>query len=200
MLVVGLTGGIASGKTAVSDAFTRLGVPVIDTDILAREVVEPGQPALGEIVRRFGPGVLTPEGRLDRTRLRRLVFADQDQRRELEDILHPRIRRLADQRLGELDSPYALVVVPLLVETGWDKKVDRVLVVDVPQQLQLARVMARDGVDKDQAHRTLAAQTDRTSRLALANDVIVNDADLATLQRRVAQLHRHYLHLAGVHP
>lgn len=197
MLVIGLTGGIGSGKTAVSDRFTRLGAPVIDTDLLARELVEPGQPALAEIMAEFGPDCLDGEGRLHRARLRERVFADPAGRRRLEAILHPRIRALARERIARLTAPYCLLVIPLLAETGMTDLVDRVLVVDAPEAMQIRRVMARDGMTEEQARRILAAQADRSQRLTLANEIVENAGDLAALDHQVAALHQHYLTLAA---
>ena len=194
MLVVGLTGGIGSGKTAVSDAFARRGAAVIDTDLIARELVEPGQPALAEIRARFGAEILTDDGRLDRRRLRQLIFTDPRARTDLETILHPRIDAAVRERLAAVDTPYAIVVIPLLTETGRQRGyLDRVLVVDVPERLQIERVMARDAVGAAQARQALAAQAGRAERLALADDVIHNDTSLAALDRQVEALHQSYL-------
>ncbi len=196
MLVVGLTGGIGSGKTAVSDRFARYGVPIIDTDLLARELVEPGQPALMEIATVFGPDCLDDAAHLDRARLRERVFADADGRRRLEAILHPRIRALAKQRLAQLTAPYSLLVIPLLAETGMTDWIDRVLVVDAPEAERLRRVMARDRMDEEQARRILAAQASREQRLALADEVVENSGGFAALERQISILHQHYLTLA----
>lgn len=196
MLVVGLTGGIGSGKTAVSDRFARHGVPIIDTDLLARELVEPGQPALTEIATAFGLDCLDGTGRLDRARLRERVFADASGRRRLEAILHPQIRALSRQRLAQLTAPYSLLVIPLLAETGMTDWIDRVLVVDAPEAERLRRVMARDQTDEEQARRILAAQASREQRLALADEVVENSGDFAALDRQVSTLHQHYLTLA----
>lgn len=201
MLVIGLTGGIGSGKTVVSDCFARLGAPIIDTDLLARELVEPGQPALAEIVAEFGPDCLDSDGRLQRSHLRERVFADPTGRRRLEAILHPRIRALARERIARLTAPYGLLVIPLLAETGMTDLVDRVLVVDAPEAEQIRRMMARDGIDEIQARRILAAQANRSQRLALADDVLENIGDLDELDRQVAALHRYYSALAAAgHP
>ncbi len=197
VLVIGLTGGIGSGKTAVSDRFAHLGAPVIDTDRLARELVEPGQPALAEIMTEFGLECLDDGGRLHRSRLRERVFADPAGRRRLEAILHPRIRALARERIARLTAPYCLLVIPLLAETGMTDLVDRVLVVDVPEEVQIRRVMARDGVTEAHARRILAAQADRNQRLALANEIVENTGDLAALDHQIAGLHQHYLTLAA---
>ncbi|MFO1429253.1 MAG: dephospho-CoA kinase [Candidatus Competibacteraceae bacterium] len=196
LLVVALTGGIGSGKTAVSEAFARHGVPVIDTDILAREVVEPGRPALQEIVEVFGEACLNAAGSLDRTYLRRVIFADAGRRQELEAILHPRILRALRERLATLQVPYCLVAVPLLVETGLDKQFERILLVDVPEKVQIERVMARDRVDAEQARRILSQQASRAQRLAVADEVIENTGTLAELEDKVTVLHQQYLALA----
>ena len=196
LLAIALTGGIGSGKTAVSQAFARHGVPVIDTDVLAREVVEPGQPALREIVEIFGDACLDPTGALDRAYLRRVVFADAERRQKLEAILHPRILRALRERLATLQATYCLVVVPLLVETGLDKQFERILVVDVPEQVQIERVMARDRVDAEQARQILGQQASRAQRLAIADDVIENTGTLAELEDKVVVLHQQYLALA----
>lgn len=197
VLVIGLTGGIGSGKTAVSDRFARWGVPIVDTDLLARELVEPGQLVLMDIVAEFGPDCLNGDGRLHRARLRERVFTDPGGRRRLEAILHPRIRVLARERIAGLSTPYCLLVIPLLAETGMTDLVDRVLVVDAPEAERVRRVMARDGINETQARRILAAQADRDRRLALANEIVENAGDLAALDQRVAALHRHYSTLAA---
>ena len=198
MLTVGLTGGIGSGKTAVSDRFARHGVPVIDTDLIARELVEPGQAALADIVTEFGPSCLDGDGRLHRARLRERVFSDPAGRRRLEAILHPRIRAVARERIAALTAtPYCLVVIPLLAETGMTDLVDRVLVVDAPEAEQVRRVMARDRIDAIQARAILAAQTQRDARLALADDILENGGALVELDRRIAALHQQYSMLAA---
>lgn len=197
VLTVGLTGGIGSGKTVVSDRFASYGVPVIDTDVLARELVEPGQPALAEIVAEFGKDCLDDGGRLNRAVLRERVFVDEAGRQRLEAILHPRIRALAKVRVAGLNAPYCLLVIPLLAETGMTDLVDRVLVVDVTEAEQVRRVMARDGMDETQARRILAVQASRCRRLALADDVLENSGDFAELDQRIADLHQYYLRLAA---
>lgn len=194
MRVIGLTGGIASGKTTVSDTFAAHGVPIIDTDLIARELVAPGQPALGEIVACFGPECLQADGHLDRHYVRRIVFADPTARRRLEAILHPRIRATVRQRLNRLgEPPYTMVVIPLLAENpDYLCLLDRVLVVDVPETVQQQRLMNRDDIDSVQAERMLAAQTDRRARLAIADDVIDNTGDVMSLRARVAELDQQY--------
>lgn len=199
MLTIGLTGGIASGKSTVAELFAALGVPVIDTDVIAREVVEPGEPGLAAIRDAFGAEVLTPDGRLDRRRLREIVFADAAKRRRLESILHPLIRERTLARLAAVrNAPYAIVVVPLLVETDFGKLVDRVLVVDVPVDAQLERLASRDGIDRAAAEAMVAAQASRETRLAHADDVIDNAGDLAATRAQVERLHARYLELATV--
>ncbi|ROR29698.1 dephospho-CoA kinase [Inmirania thermothiophila] len=200
MLRVGLTGGIASGKSAVAERFARLGVPVIDTDQVAREVVEPGEPALAAVVEAFGPEVLDRTGRLDRRRMRALVFSDPASRRRLEAILHPAIWARTERRLEGLDAPYAVVVVPLLVETGAQHRFHRILVVDAPERLQLERLVRRDRMDEAAARAMIAAQAPRAARLAAADDVIVNDGPPEALDEAVARLHARYRALADLPP
>lgn len=198
MLTIGLTGGIGSGKSTVSAEFERLGIPVIDADQLSRQLVEPEQPALQQIVRQFGEGILTANGELDRRALRDIIFRDKAARHQLESILHPAIREAMHQQLAELEAPYALLVIPLLLETGRQHyDIDRILVVDVPETLQLERVKRRDAVNDDEAAAILASQVDRQTRLAAADDIIHNDGDLTQLQQQIQQLHRRYLQLAG---
>ncbi len=196
-LRIGLTGGIGSGKSAAADEFSRLGVDVIDTDLIARELVEPGQPALADIVSLFGDGILDQQQRLNRDKLRQLVFSDQARREQLESILHPRIRQLAVDRADKASSAYCVLVIPLLVETGNDYPVDRILVIDTPVELQRKRVRLRDKVSDSDIDNILAAQATREQRLAVANDRIINDGSLASLHNQVHQLHQQYLETAG---
>jgi dephospho-CoA kinase len=197
-LVIGLTGGIGSGKSAVSRCFERLGVPVIDADQVAREVVEPGQPALAEIATAFGADLIQADGSLDRAHLRERVFADPDARRHLEGILHPRIRAGMREQLAALpaDTPYAVFVIPLLFETGQQDTVDRVLVVAAAETVRIARVTGRDGVAEDQVRRILAAQCSAQDRAAGADDLISNEGSESELAAKVAALHEKYLALA----
>lgn len=197
MLKIGLTGGIGSGKSVASNRFAELGAAVIDTDLLSRELVEPGQPALNEIVAEFGTSVLDARGHLDRARLRERVFADEAARKRLEAILHPRIRAEMLRRAERSDAPYVVFVIPLLFETGQQSLVDRVLLIDVPETLQRARVADRDGLQAGQIDAILAAQTDRATRLRLADDVICNDTNLDDLENAVRALHERYLQLAA---
>jgi dephospho-CoA kinase len=190
--VVAVTGGIASGKSEATRRFEALGVPVLDADLIARALVEPGQPALAEIVARFGAQIVDELGALDRRKLRELVFADTQSRKQLEAILHPRVRQALRDGARDAAAPYVILAIPLLVESGHYGWVDRVLVIDVPAEVQIARVMARDRVDRISAEGTLAAQTSRAARLAVADDAIVNDGSLDDLGRAVARLHARY--------
>jgi dephospho-CoA kinase len=197
MLVIGLTGGIGSGKTVVTDIFARFAVPIIDTDLIARELVQPGKPALEAIAARFGPRCLDANGQLNRSYLRKVVFADPHLRKRLEEILHPRIKTAVRERLKALNRPYCIVVIPLLVETGMSDVVHRILVIDAPESVQIDRVMARDHVDRAQAQQTLTAQASREQRLAIADDTIFNAGSTEDLEREVSALHEKYLALAA---
>ena len=201
MFVVGLTGGIGSGKSIVADSFSSHGVPVIDTDVIARDLTGPGGAALEAIRAAFGEAVMQTDGTLDRAALRRRVFPDSASRQRLEAILHPLIRQRVEQALATLTAPYALIVIPLLVETGAYRDVlDRVLVVDCPEDQQIARVMARSGLTRDEVAAILAAQASRAERLAVADDVILNTAPPDALRSEVARLHQTYLALAASPP
>lgn len=193
--VVGITGGIGSGKTAVSDRFRELGVTVVDADVAARAVVEPGQPGLDDITARFGTGILNGDGTLDRAALRAHVFENPAERHWLERTLHPRINRLIADDLAAAASAYAVLVNPLM--RGRDPRADRILVVDVPEELQIARTVARDSVDEEQTRAIIASQLDRASRRHLADDLVSNDGSLADLHAEVDRLHRCYLELAA---
>jgi dephospho-CoA kinase len=195
--VLGLTGGIGSGKSAVAEEFGRLGVHWVDADHAARWVVEPGRPALGLIAERFGETVLAADGGLDRAVLRDLIFRDPDQRKWLEQLLHPLIRQEVAEHLARASSPYAIMVSPLLVESGQYRQVDRVLVVDVPEALQLERAVRRDQSSETQIRAILKAQASREERLRHADDVLINDRDLAWLKSEVERLHNFYLTLRG---
>ena len=196
LLRIGLTGGIASGKSTVADLFATLEVPVIDTDKIAREVVEPGQPPLEKLVERFGTGILTPDGHLDRPKLREIVFSDPRARADLEALTHPAIGSAVEAMAAAAGGPYQILVIPLLVEKGLGKRLDRVLVVDCPETLQLRRLQARDGSSPAQAQAILDAQASRAARLKAADDVIRNESDVAALRQQVEALHRRYLELA----
>ncbi len=200
MLRIGLTGGIASGKSAAAAVFAELGVPVIDSDVIAREVVAPGSPGFAAIRARFGEGVLQADGQLDRRALRAQVFADPTARRELEALTHPLIRERMAAQSAAAGGPYQIHAIPLLVEGGARRPgIDRVLVIDCPEEIQVQRVMARDRVDEAGALAVLAAQASRAQRLAAADDVIVNDQGLETLREAVVTLHQRYLGLAAVY-
>lgn len=196
MFRIGLTGGIASGKTTVSDMFAALGVPVIDTDLVARDLVRPGMPALEEIRERFGDEVLRQDGSLDRTALRKLVFENEANRKALEAILHPRIRQETMARSNADGGPYQIIVVPLLVESPLKSSMDRIIVVDCDPQTQLKRLLSRDKESIEQARRMIASQANREERLAIASDVIINDGDIDETRQQVEKLHRSFLQLA----
>ena len=196
-LRVGLTGGIASGKSLVANMFVKLGAELVDADQIAREVVAPGEPALLAIRDAFGAEVMNSRGELDRAALRKLVFADPDKRRTLDALLHPLIRARLLSRLDAVRRPYAIVAVPLLVETDFAGLVDRVAVVDCPESMQLERLMRRDGIPRTEAIAMIEAQADRATRLRAAHDVIDNSGDVEATRRQVAQLHHRYLELAN---
>ena len=177
--------------------FADLGVPVIDTDVIAREVVRPGQPALAEIYEAFGAGVIAADGTLDRSAMRAIVFGEDDARRRLESIVHPRIGKATREQADAAGGAYQVIVVPLLVESALREFVDRVLVVDCDEDTQVARLLARDAESEDQARRILAAQSRRTERLAIADDVIANDGSVDETHERVLALHERYLREAA---
>ena len=193
--VVGLTGGIGSGKSAASDCFGALGVAVVDADVEGRRVVEPGTPALDAIVARFGRQVLTADGALDRARLRARVFSDGAERAWLEKLVHPLVNRRIVEQLRAVASAYAVLVNPLM--RGRDRRANRVLVIDAPEAVQVRRTMTRDGVDEAGARAVLAAQISRAERLTFADDVITNDGTLAALRAAVQGLHERYVRLAA---
>jgi dephospho-CoA kinase len=197
MFVVGLTGGIGSGKSTVAELFAKLDVPVIDADQASRAVVQPGEPALNAIVDQFGEEMLHPDGTLDRGRLRELIFHNETARKELEALLHPLIRAWMQQQLQELDTSYAILSIPLLVESNRTETVDRVLVVDLPEQQQIERVCRRDDINEQQAHAILASQASRQQRLAAADDVIDNSGNPEALEQQVQALHLMYLALSN---
>lgn len=195
--ILGLTGGIGSGKSAVAEHFANLGVHTVDADQAARWVVEPGRTALLQIAQHFGDGVLLPTGELNRAALRERIFADPAERQWLERLLHPLIRSEIADHLARADSPYAIMVSPLLIESGQYRTVDRVLVVDVPEVLQIARTVARDQASEEQVRAILKVQAAREERLRHADDVLVNDRDLSWLRSEVERLHHFYLQLRG---
>ncbi len=197
MLKIGLTGGIASGKSEAARLFAALGAAVIDTDQLAREVLRPGTPGLREVTRTFGEDMLLPDGTLDRRALRHVIFSDPAARKRLEAITHPRIVDLLRERLATIsEAPYVLVEIPLLDESGLAGELDRILVVDAPEETRLKRLMQRDREDEDKARAALDAQVSRSKRLALADDVIRNDGGLENLENDVRAMHEQYVRLA----
>ncbi|TQV79456.1 dephospho-CoA kinase [Exilibacterium tricleocarpae] len=199
MFIVGLTGGIGSGKSAVSACFERLGVTVMDADIAARTVVEKGRPALAAIAEHFGADILDADGALNRAALRQIVFQDPGQRSWLERLLHPLIFEELKSGLRNATSAYSILVSPLLVETSQHRLTQRILVVDIPEQLQLARTMARDNNTEAQVKAIMKTQANRERRLKCADDVLVNDGNLEDLERAVEKLHQQYLKMAAEH-
>ena len=195
--ILGLTGGIGSGKSAAAQCFVDLGIHLVDADNAARWVVEPGRPALAKIAEHFGADVLQADGTLDRAALRELIFKDPQQRVWLEGLLHPLIREEIRQYLARAESPYAILVSPLLLETSQHQMVQRVLVIDVPEAVQIERTVLRDKTNEAQVRAILKAQASREERLSRADDVIVNDRDPAWLKSEVERLHQFYLTLRG---
>ena len=193
---VGLTGGIASGKSLASDRLAALGAAVVDTDVISREQTVAGMPALGDIVREFGQDLVAADGGLDRVRLRALVFSDSGARKKLEAVLHPRIRTAAWERATQTPGSYLVMVIPLLVETGFTGGIDRVLVIDAPRELQLKRLRERDGATFRQAQAIVAAQATRRQRRAAADDLLLNDGAIEQLLQGIERLHRSYLRKA----
>lgn len=193
MFVVGLTGGIGSGKSTVAKLFSEKGITIIDTDQLARDVIQPGEPALQQIIDRFGHSILAKDGSLDRALLRKKIFADDAERLWLESLLHPLIRKATQQAVTAADSPYCIVVIPLLFETERNPLINRILVIDTPEKTQIERTMARDRLSEEAVRAILKAQISREQRLAGADDIIINDGTLKTLKMRVENLHEDYL-------
>ena len=197
MFTVVMTGGIASGKTSASDLFALYGVPILDTDLAARTVVEPGQPALDEIKVSFGSDVITASGELNRAALREVIFEHPEKRRELEAILHPKIRAHINWLKDQLDASYCIIVVPLFLESGRGYDADRLLVIDVPIETQRNRLAQRDGTTPEQIEKILNSQATREERLSAADDVIDNATSPDDLAAQVAELHKQYLSQAG---
>lgn len=195
-LIIGLTGGIGSGKTAASDWFARQGIVIVDADVVARIVVEPGQPALAEIQQQFGDWVLLDNGQLNRAALRQHIFEHPDARQALEAITHPKIREEIIRQLNAATSSYVMLVSPLLLESNQHQLVERVLLVDVPEHLQLSRASMRDTQSRDAIAKIMAAQMPRLQRQTHADDIVVNDGDLEHLYRQLQPLHQHYQDLA----
>ena len=194
-MIIGLTGGIGSGKSAVSDCFEKLGATVVDADVVAREVVEPGTVALKSIADHFGDDILTAEGALDRAALRTLIFSDENQRKWLEALLHPLIRKEIIAQLNQSNSPYSILSSPLLMETDQQTLVDRVLVVDVPVELQLERTVQRDNNSVDQVKSIISAQSTRAYKQQKADDIILNVGTIEELEKDVSVLHQRYLQM-----
>jgi dephospho-CoA kinase len=194
--IVGLTGGIGCGKTTVTELFQALGIQAVDADIVARQVVMPGTPGFNAIKAHFGANIVQPTGEINRAQLRQRVFSNSADKAWLEQLLHPAIRQELLTQLAALTSPYALLVAPLLLENKLKQYVQRVLVIDLPEQLQLERAMARDAANAGQISAIMAAQMSRTERLTLADDIITNDSNVADLPPQVARLHQRYLRLA----
>ena len=192
-LRIGLTGGIASGKSVVADMFSARGIPVVDTDHISREVVEPGQPGLQAVIKEFGSKFLKTDGKLNRTAMRKQIFSDPQSRIHLEKILHPLIRDETIAQIQNAGGPYQIIAVPLLTETDFADLVDRILVIDCPKELCHERLLARDAETEDSAARIFRAQASRTERLRIADDVIVNDGSLQDTERAVEELHHRYL-------
>lgn len=196
-LRVGLTGGIGSGKSVAAEMFAELGVPVIDADIVAREVVEPGEPALISIAEHFGRDILLPDGGLDRARLREIIFKDQGEKKWLEELLHPLIRERIVQQMSRQSAPYLLLVSPLLIESGQNRLVEQVIVVDVSEQIQMERTLNRDGVSREQVVRILSSQLPREERRAHADYLLDNGGDLAALREQVKSVHQQLMAKVG---
>lgn len=196
MLIIGLTGGIGSGKSAACEIFTDLGVPVIDADVIARQIVEPGQPTLQQVLDTFGKSLLTQEGKLDRATLRTIVFKNPAKRKQLEAILHPAIQTEMLRRANTLNHPYCIFAIPLLFEASQTHLVDRILVVDAPDELRRQRVKARDQLKDYEIDAIFAAQLPREARLSQADDTISNDANLDKLRAQVTDLNSRYIQLA----
>lgn len=191
---VGLTGGIGSGKSLVADMFGHRGATLVDTDAIAHSLTAPHGPAMPAIEAEFGPAFVAADGSLDRAAMRTLVFSDPGAKLRLEAILHPMIRSACEAGAAAATGDYVIFVVPLLVESaGWRDRVDRILVVDCPEQLQLSRVMQRNGLTEEQVGAIMANQASRSQRLAIADDIVVNDADMAALEPQITALHEKYL-------
>lgn len=195
--VVGLTGGIGSGKTTVANVFAELGITLVDADIVAREVVAKGSAGLNAIVAHFGTQILTPEGELDRGKLRQRIFSHDEERLWLNQLLHPMIRQTMLTQVNQATSPYVIMVVPLLFENGLDSLVNRVLVVDIAPELQISRTVKRDKVDAAQVHNIINSQWSRAAKLASADDIIDNQGEISHLTQEVLALHQRYLQLSG---
>ena len=197
MFTIGLTGGIGSGKSTVANMFRDLGVPVYDTDAIARQLVDPGQPALNEIIDSFGNQILLADGSLDRQKLKQLVFNDEQARLKLESILHPRIKEELLQKINSGKTAYCVAVIPLMLEKNWQSLVDRIVVVDVSEETQVQRASHRDQIPEAMVRKIMESQIDRKSRLAKADDIIDNNGESQSVQARVNTLHKKYLAMAA---
>ena len=196
MLIIGLTGGIGSGKSVASDKFKSLGVAVVDADVASRTVVEPGKPALKEIQDHFGSGIITAGGKLDRNKLREIIATDAEERKWLESVLHPKIGEQITKEISESNSVYTLFVAPLLLETNSQEMCSRVVVVDVPKDVQIRRTAKRDKVSSNQVEQMVAAQMKREKRLEKADDVLLNSGTIEDLEKQVEELHKKYIQMA----
>ena len=197
MLVIGLTGGIGSGKTTICHLFEKLGVPIVDADIIAHELTQPDQPAVQKIIDVFSPDLLDEAGLLDRNKLRQIIFSDPDKRFELESILHPLVLVEIYTRIQAMDAPYCIVCIPLLLETDMTENIDRILVVDTPEELQISRTRERDTLTSDEIQQIMSAQVSREQRLKAADDVITNNSDMANLEKQITVLHNTYLEMSA---
>ena len=195
-LHIALSGGIASGKTYVSNKFSSLGVDIIDTDIIAHEIVLPGRSALEEITDNFGKSVLQKDGALNRKLMRKIVFEDSKKRLILESILHPKIQNEVKNKISSLNGPYQIIVVPLLTKSPILKQVNRILIIDCDEKKQLERLIKRDGISTKLASQIMSSQSDRKERLSIADDIILNDDDFDSLDAQIINLHRCYLDLS----
>ena len=196
MLIIGLTGGIGSGKSVASDKFKSLGITIVDADVASRTVVEPGKPALKEIEDHFGSGIITAEGKLDRNNLREIIATDPEERKWLESVLHPKIGEQITKEISESTSVYTLFVAPLLLETNSQEMCSRVVVVDVPKDVQIRRTAKRDKVSPNQVEKMVAAQMEREKRLEKADDVLLNSGTIEDLEKQVEALHKKYIQMA----
>jgi len=195
MLIIGLTGGIGSGKSVASDKFKSLGITIVDADVASRTVVEPGKPALKEIEDHFGSGIITAEGKLDRNNLREIIATDPEERKWLESVTHPKIGEQITKEISESTSVYTLFVAPLLLETNSQEMCSRVVVVDVPKDVQIRRTAKRDKVSPNQVEQMVAAQMEREKRLEKADDVLLNNGTIEDLEKQVEELHKKYIQM-----